>query len=108
MPDPLLPQVARIRLLRGLLVVLPLVLLIAGGAWLWHHLPDYLSAIPQADRFRVWSDPWGNRLSGEQLIMSLQQVAAGGWTGVSSWFGVNDPVMSLPALQDDFIAACWE
>ncbi|MBU0500914.1 MAG: FtsW/RodA/SpoVE family cell cycle protein [Gammaproteobacteria bacterium] len=92
-------------LLRGILVLLPLGLVIYMGHWLWHNPPDYLSAIPQADRFRIWSDPWGHRLSGDQVVQSLLRVREGGWTGVTGWFGVNGPVMALPAVQDDFIAA---
>ncbi|OGT89515.1 MAG: hypothetical protein A2286_09990 [Gammaproteobacteria bacterium RIFOXYA12_FULL_61_12] len=92
-------------LLRGLFVLLPLGLVVYMGHWLWHNPPDYLSAIPQADRFRIWSDPWGHRLSGDQVVQSLLRVREGGWLGVTGWFGVNGPVMALPAVQDDFIAA---
>lgn len=104
-PDPVVANPARVALWRGLLVALPLLLVIAGASWLWHHPPDYLSAIPQADRFRVWADPLANRFSGEQLLQSLARVQEGGWHGVSTWFGRNGVVLNLPAVQDDFIAA---
>jgi cell division protein FtsW (lipid II flippase) len=104
-PDPVVPRMARIALWRTLLVALPLLMVIGAASWLWFHPPDYLSSLPQADRFRVWSDPLANRFSGEQLLQSLARVQEGGWHGVSSWFGRNGKVMNLPAVQDDFIAA---
>lgn len=91
--------------IRLLFVLVPFSLVIYLGHWLWHNPPDYLSAIPQADRFRIWSDPWGHRLSGDQVVQGLLRVREGGWEGVAAWFGANGPVMTLPAVQDDFIAA---
>lgn len=104
-PSPLIPRPLATWSRRLLLVGMPLALVIAAAAWIWHHPPDYLSVLPQADRFRVWSDPWGNRHSGDQLIQGLMRGREGGWTGVSAWFGPNREVMSLPAVQNDFIAS---
>jgi cell division protein FtsW (lipid II flippase) len=104
-PSPLIPHPAATWLRRSLLVGMPLALVVAAAAWLWQHPPDLLSDLPQADRFRVWSDPWGNRHSGDQLIQALLRVREGGWSGVSAWLGANREVMGLPAVQDDFIAA---
>jgi cell division protein FtsW (lipid II flippase) len=39
-----------------------------------------------------------------QLLNSLQRTGEGGWF-CTGWFGKNGVVMSLPAVQDDFIAA---
>lgn len=103
-PNPLIHHPLTTWLRRFVLVGMPLALVVAAAAWIWYHPPDYLSDLPQADRFRVWSDTWGNRQSGDQLIQALMRGREGGWSGVSAWFGANSVVMELPAVQDDFIA----
>ncbi|MBU0498708.1 MAG: FtsW/RodA/SpoVE family cell cycle protein [Gammaproteobacteria bacterium] len=100
----LLKRVATVWGLRGMLLLL-LGGIVLTAYYLYKHPPDYLSSFPQAERLRIWSNPWAHRLSGDQVIQSLLRVREGGWSGVSDWFGGNGKVMNLPAVQDDFIAA---
>ena len=65
-------------------------------------VPD---GFPQKDRILVWSKPQLFPHSGSQVLGSMDFVGQGGWFGAKPWFGVNGPVMTLPAVQDDFITA---
>ncbi|MEA2061035.1 MAG: hypothetical protein U9P10_11110, partial [Thermodesulfobacteriota bacterium] len=60
--------------------------------------------IPQKDRFQVWAAPDRYPHSGAQVLKSMALCGVGGWTGAEpSWFGKNNSIYQLPAVQDDFI-----
>ncbi len=101
--DPLEPNSRSQRIRQGGIVAL-IALIIGTGAMLYINPPDYNSHFPQAERFRSWSSPLLYPEAASQLLNSLQRVGEGGWFG-TGWFGKNGVVMSLPAVQDDFIAA---
>ena len=65
-------------------------------------VPD---GFPQKDRILVWSKPQLFPHSGSQVLGSMDFVGQGGWFGAKPWFGINGPIMTLPAVQDDFITA---
>jgi cell division protein FtsW (lipid II flippase) len=65
----------------------------------------YPDDFPQKDRFLVWAFPKKHPHSGAQVLKSMRLAGMGGWTGAEpSWFGKNQAIYSLPAVQDDFIA----
>lgn len=86
------------------LIVLVLFALVAGGILAYMNPPTYDSGFPQAERLRIWSNPNLYPEAAAQLLASLQRVGEGNWWG-TGWFGKNGAVMSVPAVQDDFIAA---
>jgi cell division protein FtsW (lipid II flippase) len=61
--------------------------------------------MPQRDRILVWSQPELHPHSGSQVLAGMDRVAEGGWLGARDWFGNNEEVMKVPAVQDDFITA---
>lgn len=67
-------------------------------------VPD---GFPQKDRILVWAKPQLFPHSGSQVLGSMDFVGQGGWFGARpwQWFGANGPIMTLPAVQDDFITA---
>lgn len=82
-----------------------MVILLSLGTYL-HAFPDswLANALPQTERFKIWSAPWDYPDLGRQLQLSLEWVHEGGWLG-SGWFGNNGSILNLPAVQDDFILA---
>ncbi len=101
--DPLVPNSRSQWLSQGAIVLLALFILVMG-TFLYFNPPAYNSHFPQAERFRSWSNPLLYPEAASQLLNSLQRVGEGNWLG-TGWFGQNGVVMSLPAVQDDFIAA---
>lgn len=89
---------------RATFIGLPLLVLLALAVWAYLDPPGYGSPIPQAERLRIWSNPALYPEAAAQLLNSLQRVGEGGWWG-TGWFGKNGAVMTVPAVQDDFIAA---
>jgi cell division protein FtsW len=65
-------------------------------------IPDF---IPFQDRLLVWADIENHRQSGNQLLMALKYGGEGGWYGLG--FGMNDRVLSLPMVQNDFVLTFW-
>ena len=82
-------------------------LVVLAGAGLWaHNNAEALPAgMPQKDRILVWAEPELHPHSGSQVLGAMDRVGEGGWTGALDWFGPNGRIMTLPAVQDDFIAA---
>jgi len=101
--DPLVPNSRSQWLSQGAIVALMLFIIVMS-VFLYLNPPAYNSHFPQAERFRSWSNPLLYPEAASQLLNSLQRVGEGGWFG-TGWFGKNGVVMSLPAVQDDFIAA---
>ena len=101
--DPLVPNSRLQWLGQGAIATLVL-LIVVMGIFMYFNPPNYDSHFPQAERFRSWSNPLLYPEAASQLLNSLQRVGEGGWLG-TGWFGQNGVVMSLPAVQDDFIAA---
>jgi cell division protein FtsW (lipid II flippase) len=89
---------------RSVFILLPLMVVVSLAVWAYFDPPDYDSRFPQAERLRIWSNPLLYPEAATQLLNSLKRVGDGGWWG-TGWFGKNGAAMSVPAVQDDFIAA---
>jgi cell division protein FtsW (lipid II flippase) len=89
---------------RATFIGLPLLVFLGLAVWVYFVPPSYDSLIPQPERLRIWSNPVLYPEAAAQLLNSLQRVGDGGWWG-TGWFGKNGVVMTIPAVQDDFIAA---
>lgn len=95
---------------RLFLAIRPLILLgIVGLLALMYYVyqnpgivPD---GFPQKDRIQVWAQPQLHPHSGSQVLGSMDFVGQGDWFGARAWYGANGPIMTLPAVQDDFITA---
>jgi cell division protein FtsW len=87
------------------LVLLFIIGFIAGGYYIHQHPDELPSSFPQRDRILVWAQPERHQHSGSQVLRAMDNVASGGWRGEGSWFGINGPVLTVPAVQDDFITA---
>jgi len=87
------------------LIILTAVLFVLYKGYGFYSDPDGIpSWIPQKDRFQVWACPDKYPHSGAQVLKSMELAGIGGWTGAQpSWFGKNESVYRLPAVQDDFI-----
>jgi cell division protein FtsW (lipid II flippase) len=87
------------------LILLGVVGFIAGMTWVYHNPEKVPDGFPQKDRILVWAQPELHPHSGTQVLDSMDLVGRGGWLGAKPWFGRNDGVMKLAAVQDDFITA---
>lgn len=73
----------------------------------WLQLPELF----YAGRFLVWLEPHLHPHTGQQFLLGVQAIAAGGWAGADQHFGLATlgtplgPLMQIPALQDDFAPA---
>lgn len=95
---------------RFFLAIRPVILLgVVGILALMYYVyqnPDIVpDGFPQKDRIQVWAQPQLHPHSGSQVLGSMDFVGQGGWFGARAWYGANGPVMTLPAVQDDFITA---
>lgn len=95
---------------RFFMVIRPLVLLVVVGVvalmYYVYQNPDIVpDGFPQKDRIQVWAQPQLHPHSGSQVLGSMDFVGQGGWFGARAWYGANGAVMTLPAVQDDFITA---
>lgn len=86
---------------QGMIVML-LGALGAGLAWL-HDRPEDFPLGFQADRIRVWVAPAQYPHAGYQLRRGLEAIRAGGWWGTVWSEGSNGRVMTVPALENDFM-----
>lgn len=94
----------------GLLAVIGLGLFIVADP----SRAQLLSWLPQSDRISLWASPWNYPDTGRQLQLALEAVHGGSkelttnnWFGVQ-WFGLNGGrLLSIPAIQDDFILAFY-
>jgi cell division protein FtsW (lipid II flippase) len=86
-------------------VVIGLVAVVAVAAWARANPEKLPAGMPQRDRILVWSQPELHPHSGSQVLAGMDRVAEGGWRGARDWFGKNEEVMKVPAVQDDFITA---
>ena len=91
----------------------PLVLLFvigfgAAGYWVYKHPDELPTSFPQRDRILVWAEPAKHQHSGSQVLGGLENISTGGWRGAgANWFGKNGSVLTVPAVQDDFITAFY-
>ena len=88
-----------------LLAVVGAVLLAGLGYLHPDSIPEWL---PQYDRLQVWANPAAHPHSGMQVLSAMAFVGSGGQLGaLPHWWGSNGQagIMSLPAVQDDFISA---
>lgn|GEM_PF-1454700 len=91
--------------LRGLVLV-PLILIIGLGFYIYQYQPEDVDWIPQYDRLRVWANPPAYPHTGSQLLGAIKYVHLGQWTGgTDSWFGENGDVVKVPAIHNDFVGA---
>jgi len=89
----------------GRLTALALVLsAIAGLAWL-REQPENFPLDFQADRIRVWAGPEQYPHAGYQLRRALEAIRAGGWQGTVWNEPINGRIMTLPAVENDFMPA---
>lgn len=89
----------------GQLTILALVLFaVAGLAWL-RERPEKFPLDFQADRIRVWAAPAQYPHVGYQLRRALEAIHAGGWQGTIWKEPVNGQIMTVPAVEDDFMPA---
>lgn len=77
---------------------------VAGLIWL-RAQPERFPLDFQADRIRVWAAPEQYPHAGYQLRRALEAIRAGGWRGTVWNEPVNGRIMTLPALEDDFMPA---
>lgn len=97
---PWLPPVLR-------LLVWSVPLLVVGvlvAAW---HYPAFFAAVLehlQGERILVWVNPWAYPDLGLQVQRSLEAIQAAGWLRFDG-FGNNGDLMTIPAVQNDFILA---
>lgn len=90
---------------RGRFIVLALMLsAVAGLAWLYER-PEIFPLDFQADRIRVWAAPEQYPHAGYQSRRALEAIRAGGWQGTVWNEPVNGRMMTLPAVEDDFMPA---
>ncbi|MFI0398770.1 MAG: FtsW/RodA/SpoVE family cell cycle protein [Thiolinea sp.] len=81
-----------------------LVLLMLVSAWHYPVLFAKLLANLQGERFLVWANPWAYPDLGLQAQRSLSAIYEAGWWPRDG-FGSNGEVMTIPAVQNDFILA---
>ncbi len=86
-------------------VLLALVGMIGAGLWAHNNAEALPPGMPQKDRVLVWAEPALHPHSGSQVLGAMDRVSEGGRIGATGWFAANDRVMTLPAVQDDFIVA---
>ena len=73
----------------------------------WLQLPEQF----YAGRFLVWLEPHLHPHTGQQFLLGVQAISAGGWTGADQHLGLTTlgmplgSLMQIPALQDDFAPA---
>ena len=93
------------------------VMLVVGGARLFHLFPIMVSGIAAAgmyafsspfrrQRLMIFLDPWSDRDAGWQIIQSLYAIASGGLFGVGLGQGTQK-YMYIPEPHNDFILATW-
>lgn len=92
-------------LLRRLVWSVPLLavgLLVAA----WHYPVFFATVLErlQGERILVWVNPWAYPDLGLQAQRSLEAIQAAGWWRWD-WFGNNGDLMTIPAVQNDFILA---
>ncbi len=90
---------------RGLGWLIALVLVasaVAGLTWLRKEPEDFPLDF-QADRIRVWAAPEQYPHAGYQLRRALEAIRAGGWQGTVWNKPINGRIMTLPAVEDDFM-----
>lgn len=102
--------IVRLSIIAVLLMVLGLGLFIISDP----SRAQLLAWLPQSDRIALWAAPWNYPDTGRQLQLALEAVHGGSkevatynWFGVQ-WFGLNGGrLLSIPAIQDDFILAFY-
>ncbi|MCF8090784.1 MAG: FtsW/RodA/SpoVE family cell cycle protein [Desulfotignum sp.] len=93
------------RVLWRSIILVVMAVIVFTGYLFYSHPEKYPDGFNQKDRFLVWAFPEKYPHSGAQVLKSMRLVGMGGWTGAEpSWFGKNQAIYSLPAVQDDFIA----
>jgi len=107
-----LPNPHRHGRIQGGISLILCALLSAGVLFaLWFFYQTYQQGMPplqvmNSDRFQVWARPLQFPHSGAQVLASMHLLGDAQAWGAYSWFGLNAPAeMSIPAVQDDFIAA---
>jgi cell division protein FtsW (lipid II flippase) len=90
----------------------PLILLgiagIVAGAYFVYQDPTLLpESFPKKERIVVWAEPRQHPHTGSQVLGSMDLVGEAGWRGARAWWGANGRVMTLPAVQNDFITAFY-
>ncbi len=78
---------------------------VAAASWARDNPEKLPAGMPQRDRILVWSQPGLHPHSGSQVLAAMDRVGEGGWRGARGWFGPNEEIMKVPAVQDDFITA---
>lgn len=86
-------------------VALALAGIVAAASWARDNPEKLPAGMPQRDRILVWSQPGLHPHSGSQVLAAMDRVSEGGWRGARPWFGANEEIMKVPAVQDDFITA---
>lgn len=87
------------------ILILPLIFAAVLGS-IWHYPETFatLFANYQGERLLVWVYPWLDPDMGLQAQRSLSAIHQAGWLE-TQWFGANGELMSIPAVQNDFILA---
>ena len=89
------------------LIILSLPLIFIVALWsIWHYPQTFATLLQnfQGDRLLVWVNPWLDPDMGLQAQRSLSAIHQAGWLE-TQWFGANGKLMSIPAVQNDFILA---
>jgi cell division protein FtsW (lipid II flippase) len=91
--------------LQLLILILPIMFILA--LWMLWHYPQWFASLLsnfQGERLLVWVNPWLDPDMGLQAQRSLSAIHQAGWLE-TQWFGANGELMSIPAVQNDFILA---
>lgn len=87
----------------GQLTALALVLSAIAGLAFLREQPEHFPLDFQVDRIRVWAAPEQYPHAGYQLRRALEAIRAGGWRGTVWNEPINGRIMTLPAVEDDFM-----
>lgn len=88
------------------MVILAGIAAVFAGTWWLYQNPEILPEnFAYRDRIMAWCKPELFPHTGAQVRQSMWLVGDAGWWGAgASWYGLNGEVMSLPVVQNDFIA----
>jgi cell division protein FtsW len=89
------------------LILLGIGAVIAAGYFVYQDPSLLPESFPKKERIIVWAEPRQHPHTGSQVLGSIDLVGEAGWRGARAWWGPNGRVMTLPAVQNDFITAFY-
>ena len=89
------------------LILLAIVAVAVAGYYVYQDPTLLPESFPKKERIVVWAEPRQHPHTGSQVLGSMDLVGEAGWWGARAWWGANGKVMTLPAVQNDFITAFY-